>query len=116
MGMRSRPLDGPPLPIWVQVWVRGELVLTSEDRAWMRSRGPAVQVLMLRFPPRCVVRCGPLDVLAVRGYHPRGGLRCSRGIDQAEDRWRWVRADRAELVACWRGLTPEVVRQVLDGP
>lgn len=114
MGARRRPPAGPLVPLWAQVFVRGELALTAEDLAWMRSRSPAMQVLMIKFPPHAIVRVPGRAALAVAGYHPAGGLHLSYGYEPRE-RWTWARADQAELLVCWRGLTPERVRAILDG-
>ncbi len=105
---------GERMPLWAQVHVRGDFELSPEALAWMRSRRPLVQALMLQFPPRCLVRVGAGgDIETVIGYHAAGWLHLSSGL--MAPRVRWARAEYAELVDCWRGLTPERVREVLDG-
>ena len=101
-------------PLWAQAHVRGEQEPSPALIAWMRSRAPEVRVLMLHFPPYCVVRLpGAFEVGAVAGYHPTGSLWLCRGLDMPREQWWWVHADDAEFVAAWRGLTQERVREIL---
>lgn len=103
---------------WVAEWQAGTFDRNQEALDWMRSRPATVKVLMVQFPPSCLVaatrplRCpAPGTVGIVRTYfdngdvsvvqHPTSGVRAKCHPD-------WL-----EVVGYWRGLTPELVKEIL---
>lgn len=108
----------------VKNWVEGEWTSDNESLEWIKSRPEAVKKMMLAFPPSCVVKaninlhCPKPDEFAIvtsfyepSSEHPNGLITVRDGGEgeirhQCEPEW-------LEVVAYWRGWTPEKMQEVL---
>ena len=107
---------------WVGPWLaKPHFLWIDEAKAWVRSRPPSVQALMLRFPPNCHVKAKPEHSLMVpapgtfgivASYSEDGSVSVvqspTAGI-RAQCRSEWL-----ELAACRLGQDIEDVRAVLE--
>lgn len=105
---------------WVAEWTAAIPWERDEESVlWLKTRPEFIRVLMLRFPPSCVVRatkalhipapgtCGIITSWLENGQvsvrqHPDGDVRAV------------CDADSLEVVGYWRGLTPAVVASLLS--
>lgn len=112
---------------WMDEWQRGEPDLDDESVEWLRTRPGAVQQLMLRFPPSCIVRAvdGKQLLCPAPGTHgivtsysepseekPKGLVSVRDGPygsvrHQCLPEW-------LEVVGYWKGLTPERLKKILE--
>lgn len=111
---------------WVDGWQQGPWDGDGFSVEWLRSRPILVQNLVLRFPPKCLVRANrvlscpsPRTVGIVVGYgspdsfHPEGSLTVVQSPDSdVEFRCRpgWL-----DVVGYFRGLNPSVISAIMIG-
>lgn len=103
-------------PRWFKAWTAptGE-PLDTEGVAWIRSRPTLVRHIMARhFPPSCVVRRNG-SLWITHSFFENGDMRI-RSSPQALVTELVARDETSNMVVvgCWRGLTCEKVRELLD--
>jgi hypothetical protein len=105
---------------WTVEWQQGVFDRNADAVAWMRSRPDSIKALMIRFPPSCLVRATrplgcphPGTAGIVVSYIEDGAVTVIQqpgASMRAECDAGWL-----EVVGYWRGLTPAVVREILQG-
>ena len=105
---------------WIAEWV-ADVAWTedAESIAWFRERPAILRPLLIRFPPSCVVR--PLRALRVPVEGTLGVVESwsedgSIGVSQSPSGFvrGYCDPDDLQVVAYWRGWTPERMREVLE--
>lgn len=118
----------------IKQWCSGDREPDEDGIAWLRARPECLHDLMQRFPPSCVVRAiagksfvvpGPGRLGIVSSWvEPDSDCPCGqvsvRHLDEEISRISggilgYCRADDLEVVAYWKGWTPERLQQVLGG-
>lgn len=111
---------------WIEEWQAGAPDLPDDAVEWLRSRPACIHALMIEFPPSCIVRAKL--PLCIPSYGTRGivtsysepsdeyphGLISVRQSPTAGVRGQ---CDPGALIVVgyWRGVTPDVVRKLLEG-
>jgi len=104
---------------WVPAWRDGAATPEESElmRTWLRSIRAVWHPLVLRFPPLCIVRAirdlstlSPYSVALVSGYTSDGLIEVQQYPQAPVEEFS---PDDLQVEGYWKGLSPEIVSQLL---